>query len=293
MADFDNPNVQTPRESARRSATTTTSSVLSTPTTYPHTTFVSWRSVLAGFFISLLSFSILLSLGMAIGGSSFQWGQDGSAWTWSSTLWIIGSTIISLFAGSYVAGRISNYMTMRIGAVQGIVIASLFFSLVLYQMGTTLGWVGSRIGSAIGNVGEMATRAMDNPEVQAAGRDLLSNLNLQVPPEQVIRGVVTRLVQGDTAGARDYLARQANVPPEEAQRRIDQAMTVVSQQAEEITEAASRTVAGLGWGLFALLLLGSAAAALGGGMGSRENHRHPLTREEGEFLDLTAHRAAM
>src|SRR4051812_9083861 len=114
MAEYDNPSIQKSRGEAAQNAAS------HIPIAgFQHVTFVSWRSVLAGFFISMLCFTILLSLGMGIGGVSFEPNSSGTAWTWSSALWIIVSALIALFVGSYIAGRISNYITMRIGAAQG------------------------------------------------------------------------------------------------------------------------------------------------------------------------------
>lgn len=266
--------------------------IASTPLESEMTAFhplVSWRSIIGGLLVTLLSQTILISLGMAVGGISLDVGGTSAASAGVFTgIWFLISSLISLFAGSYFAARISKFHTNRIGSAQGLVIAALFFGFFLWQTVATIGWVGRTAGQAIGGSAQMIgtglNQASQNPLVGEVVEDALGDLNLRSPPQVVISGVASRLIRGNSEGAKNYLARQAGISPAEADRRIAQLQTQVNQVLTQASEGAIKALQALGWSLFATLLLGTAAAVSGGALGSRANLRKPLTREQVEAI---------
>ncbi len=257
-----------------------------------HFPYVSWRSVVAGLFITFLAFSILVTLGVAIGGLALDnmiEDRQGGGLSMGVAIWFVISTLLALFAGGYFAARVSNFITPRVGGAQGLVIASIFFVAFLWQIGATLGWAGSTIGSALGAAGRAAgsqagniARLYDNPQVQVLIDRATANLNLRSEPEVVAQGVVGRLVAGNQEGAKNYLAYQAGITPAEADRRLGEIRAEFAATAEGVGRTAASVLAGAGWSLFGMMVLGSLAAAFGGGLGSRENLRHPISIEARE-----------
>lgn len=248
--------------------------------------FVSWRAVVAGLFVTILTFSILSFLGMAVGGIALSnVVEDGGAQGLSigAAVWFLLTTLISLFAGSYFAGRVSSFFTARVGAAQGLVIAALFSVLFLYQVGLTLGAVTGGVANAVSGIGGAAAnqagnvnRVLQTPQVQQLIDQATANLNLRSEPEVVAQGVATRLVRGDEQGAKNYLARQAGITPEEADQRIAGIRQDFAAAVESAGKTAASVIQTIGWTMFGMLFLGTLVACWGGAIGARATMRKPL-----------------
>lgn len=246
---------------------------------------VSWRSVIAGLLIAFLCMAILMSLGLAIGGVSLSnMGTDASNAGRASGIWFLIASLISVFAGSYYAARISKFHTHRIGSAQGLVITSLFFGLFMWQGISAIGWAGNKMTGAVSGAASTMGQASDNPVVSGVVEDAIGDLNLKSSPQTVVSGVVTRLLRGDHEGAKNYLAMQAGVTPQEADRRIADLRGRVDTAMIQVRATAAKAMQGAGLMIFATLVLGCVAAIGGGALGSRANLRRPLTRDELEAV---------
>jgi hypothetical protein len=102
-----------------------------------------WKSVFAGVVISVMSYMMLTSLGAGISGliaaSLINHDESGVGLATASGLWMGLCAVISLFLGSYYTLRISKFITNRVGAAHGFAVASIFFILMAYGAGGTLG----------------------------------------------------------------------------------------------------------------------------------------------------------
>jgi hypothetical protein len=260
------------------------------PTGYEHP-LLSWRSIVAGLLISFLTFAILSSLGMAVGGMALhEIVDDGSSAKGlgiGAGVWLVLTVLISLFAGSYFAASVSTFVSRRSGVAQGLTIAALFFAIAAYQTGATISSVAGGLGSVLGAGANVAASQAGNVQNEVAnspiGTELQArvtrDLNLQSPPDVVAQGVVTRLVRGDEQGAKDYLAQQAGITPQEADMRINEVKSQVSATAKDAGKTASNVATGTGWSLFLMLILGALSASIGGVVGSRALVRVPRTYE--------------
>lgn len=256
----------------------------------PHA-LISFRAIVSGLLIAMFTFTGLVGLGLAFGGMGMD--QDTSAQSAGifTGVWFIVSVLLSLFVGSYFAARISKFRTGRVGSLQGLVIAALFIGFFMYQMFSALGSAGSAIGSLIGKSGSMiaqgAQQAAQSPAVtntvSRLAEDALGDLNLKSEPQVVAQGVTTRLIQGDTESAKNYLARQAGITPTEADTRIAQMKAQVDQYLADGKEAAGTAIKSTGWTLFLMVALGALASIGGGGLGSVANFRKPLVRESNDY----------
>jgi hypothetical protein len=259
---------------------------------------VSWSSIFAGFFIAVLCYAILLMLGVGIGGVTLSNmiegpGGPGNGFAVSSAIWICVAAIIALFIGGYYGGRLSHFLSGRVGAGQGFVIASLFFLLMLSQLGSGLSWIGSSITGLASSAGSGAVTLAGNDQVQNVLNRAIGGRNLKDSPSAVAQGLAVRLLRGDRNGAVTYLANETGMSRAEAQRRINDIATDVQNGAEQAGITAANVVGATGWTLFATLLLGAIAAALGGAVGARSNTLRPLQEEEARRRGVTNFRPAL
>jgi hypothetical protein len=255
---------------------------------------ISWRAIFAGFFVSFMIYMILTSLGLAIGGSTLRGvvqGQGGgTGLSIGSGIWLVVTALVSLFIGSYLAGRVSGIVTSRVGGVQGIVVAALFFAFMISQVGAVVGALGTGLGSVIGSAGNIASNASNSPQVQAVIQDRLNDLKLKSPPDTVAQGIATRLVRGDTTGARNYLASQAGISRTEADRRLNAFKTDFQNKMRDVGTATAKAVSIAGWTLFGIFTLGALFSVFGGAAGARRNLNKPVS--EADRRRFTGTRAA-
>lgn len=239
---------------------------------------LSWRSIVAGLTVSFLTLVLMLSLGMAFGGVGLAEGARGFGVF--TGIWFILSSIIALFAGAYFAARVSKTYANRVGSAQGLVIAALFFGFIIYQMATAIGWMGevafSTARSATQVAATGAQRASEIPAVSAIVENAMGDLRLKSDPQTVATGVATRLIRGDTESAKTYLAFQAGITREQANRRITELREKVDQAVVQARTATAKGLQAAGWTLFLTLLTGIAAAISGGALGSMANMRRPM-----------------
>lgn len=240
---------------------------------------LSWGVIFAGDLMAVLFYTILLALGLGIGGSSLknmiQMG-GGLGIGMGAGIWAVVSILISLFLGSYFSGRISGPISTRMGSIQGLVIAAIFFGFMLSQLGSVMGGLTRGVANTIGAVGSVASDVMSDPRVQDTLRGALNGLPLKSPPDVVLQGVATRLFRGDDVGARDYLANQAGITSAEADRRITQMKNDLQKILTDIGSSLAGAISTAGWTLFFALVFGTVASAVGGGIGTSAQLKRPL-----------------
>lgn len=144
----------------------------------------------------------------------------------------------------------------------------------------TLGTAGRAVGSVVGTAGSGIASASSSPQVQDVIDQALEGLNLKSEPKVVIEGVVVRLLQGDTARARDFLARQSGMSPAEAEARINAIREQLSETLAEVGDQTARTLSTAAWIFFGLMAFGALCAMFGGRLGARANFRYPITEDE-------------
>lgn len=249
---------------------------------------ISWRSVLAGLLISFFTMIGLMGLGMAFGGINMNEDTSASSAGIFTGVWFLASALFSIFVGSYFAARVSKFQTGRIGSAQGLVIAALFLGFFLYQTMSALVAAGGAAGSLIGRgasaIGSGAAQISQQPavmnKINQFAENAIGDLNLRSDPTQVAQGVATRLVSGNPEGAKNYLAMQAGISPQEADARINQLQTQATSAIGDAKAAAGDALQATGWSLFLLVILGALSSVLGGALGSVANFKNPLSREQ-------------
>jgi hypothetical protein len=245
---------------------------------------ISWRSTVAGLIVSLFVFTLLMSLGVAIGGVSLS---DGASFRNSGILgglWIVFSVILSVFTGSYLAARVSHFVSPLIGIAQGAVLASLFMGFVLWQLAGFAGWMARSAGSLIGGAAQVGAplvqTAAQNLNVSEIVEDSMTGVQFKNDPSIVARGVAARLLRGEPDSAKLYLTRNTNLSSAEVDTRIAQLDTQIKQTTEEARVAAARALKITGWSLFTTLLLSMVGGLLGGVLGSQINQKLPIEQAD-------------
>jgi hypothetical protein len=245
---------------------------------------ISWRSVVAGLVISFFFMIGFLGLGMAFGGIGMSDGTTAKSAGIFTGAWFLGSSLISLFIGSYFAARISKFQMGRVGSAQGLVIAALFLGLFLVEAVMAIGGIGQLTGSILGNTAGMVTtgaqKLSSTPVVRDMVDDAVGDLNLKSDPRSVATGIATRLIRGDAEGAKNYLVRESGITMAQAEQRIASAKSKIDGALVTVREGASAALKSTGWALFFLVFLGSISAVLGGSLGSVTNFRKPLAKKE-------------
>ncbi len=258
---------------------------------------VSWGAILAGVATALTVQLLLNILGIGIGASSLDAGNAAdnpsvSGFSMTAAIWWTLSGIVASFVGGVVAGRLcgtSDDNTARWhGFVAWCAATLVIFYLLTSAVGGIIGGTFSALGSTIGAVGRGAAsavsgaaQAVDGDALQAQVRRLVNPNDAQTAQDNVV-GYIRASVSGDKAAAdaaRDRavesMARTANISPDEARTRLQQAeqqaRQVADQAKQKVQQAAEATrkgVATAGLSGFVALLLGAIAAWFGGGIGA-------------------------
>lgn len=245
---------------------------------------ISWRSVVAGVLVSVFFLIGLIGLGLAFGGIGLDDGTSLKNAGIFTGVWFLVSAVISLFAGSYFAARISKFQLGRIGSAQGLVIAALFLGIIFYQILSVIGGIGQLTGSVVGRTAGVVTTSTENlsesPIVKNLVGDAINDLNFKSDPQLVASGLAGRLIRGDTEGAKEFLANEAGISVVEADQRIATAKIKIDDMKSKAQAGAATALKSTGWSLFLLVALGSIFSVLGGSLGSVVNFRKPLASRE-------------
>jgi hypothetical protein len=169
-----------------------------------------------------------------------------------AAIWLVVSTLISLFIGGYVAARLAGSPTRQDGLWSGVVVWALATLLSVYLATSAVGTAVSGISGILGQGLQIATRGVT-----------------AVAPEAVESA---KQNPQDARQAARQAVQEAKQQYGQVRREATQALNQAQQQAAQTTRQVAPVAAGTALGGFIALLLGAIAAALGGAAGTpREN----------------------
>jgi hypothetical protein len=262
---------------------------------------MSWGAVLAGAVVAL-SVQLLLSLlGLGIGLATVDpaAGDTPGAASFGIAAGIFYAivTLISLFAGGWVAGRLAGMPVRTDGLLHGVVTWSVAMLLLLYVLTTTVGAVLSgtlgMVSSTLQAAGQGVQAAAGAVADSGIGNEAMGKLKRQA--EQLLGDAQQAVGAQDTANLLqqvmavaegglsdqerqkivDQIVQQTGITREEAEAQLQQletqyqdAMVAVEQQAREAAQATAEAVSQGSFWSFVALLLGAIAAAVGGVVGT-------------------------
>jgi len=262
---------------------------------------VSWGAVLAGVVAALVVQLLLNILGLGIGASSLDAANTAdnptaSGFSMTAGIWWTLSGIIASLVGGVVAGRLcgtSDDNTARWhGFVSWATATLVLFYLLTSAVGGIIGGTFNALGSTIGAAGRGAATAVSGIAQSTDGDALQNQVKRLVNPNDAqsaqdnVVSYIRASINGDKQAADtardravDSLARTANISPDDAKARLQQAeqqarqvADQAKQKAQQAAEATRKGVATAGIFGFVALLLGAAAAWFGGGIGAPRHH---------------------
>src|SRR5512144_1668786 len=270
---------------------------------------ISWGAVFAGVIIVLIVQLLLSLLGVGIGASTIDPTQDGgtpeaSSFGIGAGLWWVICSLISVFAGSWVAGRLAGMPDRTDGILHGLVAWGLAMLVLIYLLTTTVsnlvggafGVVGSAMqaaGQGAEAAGRAATGAAQTPsllgpfqqdlqqllgqarqQAQQAGQQLqqiTSDENVRSVLQKAVSAGPENLSDADRQAAVNALVQHTGMSRPEAEQKLAQwqrAYQQAKQQALQAAEATANAVAKASLWSFVALLLGAIVAAIGGMLGA-------------------------
>lgn len=220
---------------------------------------ISWGAIFAGAIIALATQIVLALIGMAIGLATLSPvtgdSPSGTALGAGAAIWLVISSLISLFVGGYIAARLAGRFN---GWLHGLITWGTLTLLTLMLLTTA---AGQLIGAASG----LTNFAVSNSDKAS-----------RLPP--AVQQQIDQL-KNQTNQAADQVATQA--------QNTDAATR--DAQARETGQKAAKGGA-VGTGAAALgMILGAIAAAVGGRVGERSPRRDVYDTSVDERI--TSHRA--
>ncbi|MFP2933492.1 hypothetical protein ACLESO_51780 [Pyxidicoccus sp. 3LG] len=269
---------------------------------------LSWSAIFGGAFVALGVWILLYSLGLALGLSSMDPNDPGSARTAGigTGIWSLIAPLIALFIGGFVAARTAGVLTKGGGALHGAVLwglttlaGTLLLGMVLSSLvGTAfrattsvVGATGAAVAGAATQGGEAASafglNADDalgpiNQRLSAEGKPTITAAQLKEATSDVLNtavrtGNLDREVLITSIADNTKLSRQ---DAEEVAGRVEQQFTAakakmgqVGQQVQQGALQAADTTGRVFWGIFGALLLGLVSSILGATLGVSRRQR--------------------
>jgi hypothetical protein len=212
---------------------------------------LSWGSVIAGVILSSIVYLIMSVLGTAIGASLLSPLSQPNplhGFGFGSGVWVIATTVLAVFVGSYFAGRCAPVL----GWLHGLLSWAVMTLFIVF--GTT-----SLIGSAVSTVGSVAATSA---QVGAAAANRSNSDTSMVNSAK-------QQMQAAVASA----ASEASSPQAE-------------QDARQSAATAARGVARASWFAVAALIVGAIISIVSGGAGFR--HQPPFEDAGGSAVGVDA-----
>jgi len=238
---------------------------------------------------------LLNLLGIGVGAATInpQQGQHpGQGLAVGAAIWFVLSSIISLFVGGWIAGRLAGTPDKKDGALHGFVTWALASLVLFYLLSTAVGGLVGGAASVLGQTASLAARGAQavtpaatnviaqatgvTPEqVQSEAGDIARDSNFKAFVAGVIRnGQVT---PQDRQALANLLVERRNMSMQDANATIDrwqaQITQTVQQTKETATQAETTAASGVSkgaFGSFFALLLGLASAVAGSWTGTQE-----------------------
>jgi hypothetical protein len=262
---------------------------------------MSWGAVLAGAAVAL-SVQLLLSLlGLGIGLATVDPAAgdtpDAASFGIATGIFYAIVTLLSLFAGGWVAGRLAGMPVRTDGLLHGLVTWSVAMLLLLYVVTTSVGAVLSGTLGMVGNALQAAGQGVQAAAGAAAesdvGEEALNTIEQQAQQllgqaqqatgaqdtsellDQVMAVAQGGLSDQEQQQIVDQIVEQTGVTREEAEAQLQQlqsqyeeAKVAAEEQARQVAQATSEAISQGAFWSFVALLCGAIAAAVGGLVGT-------------------------
>ncbi len=191
---------------------------------------ISWSAVFAGVLVAIVTQMLLTLLGLGIGLGTIDPVQErnpAEGLGIGSAIWYIISSLLSLFLGGWVAGRLASAPRLFDGVIHGVLTWCLVTLLTIYFLTTTIGSIIGGAGRLVGGLVKTAGSA-----VASAG----PGLGNMVQDQLKANGINTEnLDLSDLKAEANKLLRQTGDPalnPATLERKADRAVDQAGNTAE-------------------------------------------------------------
>ena len=198
---------------------------------------ISWSAVFAGVLVAIVTQMLLTLLGLGIGLGTIDAVEErnpAAGLGTGSAIWYIISSLLSLFLGGWVAGRLASAPRLFDGVIHGVLTWCLTTLLTIYFLTTTIGSIIGGAGRLLGGIISTAGSAVGSA-ASAAGPGLGNMVKDQLQANGID---VNNLDLGDLKNEANKLLRQTGDPslnPNALERKagqaVDQAKNTASRAA--------------------------------------------------------------
>ena len=213
---------------------------------------VSWGAIFAGALVAVVSGFVLNLLGLGVGLQTFDPATDAdsaSGFGIGQGVWTVISSLASLFAGGWVAGRLAGMPRRTDGVLHGVVVWALTTLLTLYLLTSGVGRVVSGVTGLIGS--GLSAAGSGIAAVAPAAADLVqeqAGVDLQDLDVDAIRAEAERLLRqtGDPALTPEAIRDQAgavadNAPDDVADADVQAALDRAYGRASGVVSEVDRS----------------------------------------------------
>lgn len=193
---------------------------------------ISWGAVIAGVILSLIVYLIMSVLGTAIGASllaPMSQPNPGRVFGFGSGVWVIVTTVLAVFIGSYFAGRCAPVL----GWLHGLLAWAVMTLLLLYGMTSIIGGAVSVAGNVAATTATVGAAAGNQPPGSLAD-------SARQQAQAAVEGAASAAAGADA-----------------------------QQDAMQTAQTAARGIARATWYSFAALVVGAIIAVVSGSAGFR------------------------
>lgn len=193
---------------------------------------ISWSAVFAGVLVAIVTQILLTLLGLGIGLGTIDPVEERNPMAGlgvGSAIWYIVSSLLSLFIGGWVAGRLAGTPRSFDGMIHGVLTWCLVTLLTIYFLTTTLGTIIGGVGRLVGGIVKTAGSgiAAVAPGIGNAVQDQLqaNGINLDDMNLTDLKNEANSLLRqtGDPALNPNTLERKANQAADQAGNAADRA----------------------------------------------------------------------
>ena len=196
---------------------------------------VRWGPIIAGLFAALCTLVVLSVLGIAVGASTYDPGDPARTFGIGAGIWAGISALIAFFVGGWLAARSAAVRGHGNGTLNGAMVWITAIPVMLFLLGGGL-WSAT------------TTAAQSATDLTQGGINIDLGNDAQTASAQV---------SPDTTAA-------------ETQQQSQQQPAVSPRQQERAADVTARSA----WGVLVSMVLGLAAAAVGGYVGARREDRY-------------------
>jgi hypothetical protein len=244
---------------------------------------ISWGGIWAGVLTVMGTLLFLTTLGIAIGISAVDPGQDDAgAFGAGAALWTSLSLLIALFVGGMAATRLGLVFDKAAGAFEGALVWVLSFLIILWLATSGVRLVASGFSALFEDVTQTIGTVAGADELSSGSVDqILARLNDPQTArtlaaatglsEQEVRSTLSSVAQRVEAARNN--PEQAAVEVREGTRQL---MDRARQQLPALADRAQDTATKTAWTTFAAMVISLAAAVAGAMVGRRRAEQRVL-----------------